>query len=53
MDPQPAWSLYRDAEYGSGELTVVNNTHAQWAWHRNADPVPVITDRAWIRNVAA
>ena len=53
VNPQPAWSLYRDAEYGSGELTFVNATHALWAWHRNADPVPVVTDTAVIRNVAA
>lgn len=34
-DPQPAWSLFRQASYGFGELTVTNATHASWQWHQN------------------
>lgn len=35
VTPQPAWSLYRQASYGFGELTVVNATHSLWQWHQN------------------
>ena len=50
--PSPVWSAYRAAEYGAGVLTFVNTTTAQWQWHRNADPAPVVTDTVYIRNVA-
>ena len=35
VEPQPSWSLYRQASYGSGDLTVYNATHAYWQWHQN------------------
>jgi predicted phosphohydrolase len=44
VDPQPAWSLYRQASYGFGELTVTNATHASWAWHQNQDLFPTVAD---------
>jgi hypothetical protein len=31
-------------------MTIVNATHAQWAWIRNADAEPTATDSAWIIN---
>jgi 3',5'-cyclic AMP phosphodiesterase CpdA len=43
-DPQPSWSLYRQASYGFGELTVHNATHASWAWHQNQDLFPTVAD---------
>lgn len=36
VDPQPAWSAFREAAYGGGMLTVLNATHAEWEWHRVA-----------------
>jgi hypothetical protein len=50
ISPQPSWSAFRDAEYGHGELTIVNSTHAHWAWVRNADAEPVAADTATIIN---
>jgi hypothetical protein len=44
VEPQPAWSLYRQASYGFGELTVTNATHASWAWHQNQDLFPTVAD---------
>ena len=41
-------SAYRMATYGHGELTVVNATHAFWAWHQNPDLEPTIADSLWI-----
>jgi hypothetical protein len=32
----PAWSEFRESSFGVGELTVVNNTHAAYSWHRHA-----------------
>jgi hypothetical protein len=52
LNPQPAWSAQRISQYGHGEITFVNATHAQWQWMRNADPEPVATDSAWIVNPA-
>ncbi len=50
ISPQPKWSAFRDAEYGHGEMTILNATHAVWAWIRNADSEPTATDSAWIIN---
>eukprot|EP00928_Gymnodinium_smaydae_P037113 TRINITY_DN25816_c0_g1_i1.p1 TRINITY_DN25816_c0_g1~~TRINITY_DN25816_c0_g1_i1.p1 ORF type:complete len:688 (+),score=43.79 TRINITY_DN25816_c0_g1_i1:64-2064(+) len=34
--PQPSWSAFREAAYGPGLLTVINETHAEWEWRRVA-----------------
>jgi acid phosphatase type 7 len=44
-DPQPAWSLYRQASYGFGELEVTNSTSMSWRWHQNQDLLPEIADQ--------
>ncbi|CAE7481370.1 PAP21, partial [Symbiodinium microadriaticum] len=44
VEPQPDWSLFRQASYGFGKLRVVNSTHAQWSWHQNSDLIPTIAD---------
>jgi hypothetical protein len=36
-NPQPAWSAFRQASYGHGELQVFNSTHMLWEWHQNPD----------------
>jgi len=36
MEPQPSWSAFREASFGSGLLTVYNATHAHWEWRRVA-----------------
>ena len=33
---QPAWSAFREASFGFGLLEVLNATHANWEWKRNA-----------------
>jgi hypothetical protein len=35
-DPQPAWSAFRSATFGSGRLEFANATHARWTWSRVA-----------------
>lgn len=50
ITPQPAWSAYRDAEYGHGMLVFVNATTASWEWHRDADVEKVVTDQVYITN---
>jgi hypothetical protein len=47
-NPQPAYSAFREAFYGHGELTLVNDTHARFAWLRNDDGERVEADAAWI-----
>lgn len=48
IDPQPSWSMFRQASYGYGQLTVVNNTHTQWQWYQNMDLDPNLGDEMWI-----
>lgn len=44
VNPQPQWSMFRQASYGFGELLVLNATHTKWSWHQNADLTPVSVD---------
>ena len=44
IEPQPEWSLYRQASYGFGKLRVMNATHALWSWHQNLDLIPTVAD---------
>lgn len=44
VEPQPAWSAYRQASYGFGELYAANATHMHWSWHQNLDLVPTVAD---------
>lgn len=32
----PQWSAFRESSFGVGELTIVNDTHAYYSWHRHA-----------------
>lgn len=50
-DPQPEWSVFREASFGHGELKIVNSTHAFWSWHRNDDDEPVRSDEVWITSL--
>jgi len=43
---QPAWSLYRVAQWGFGALNVVNATHAYWKMFSDTDGS--VMDLAWI-----
>ncbi|KAH9603753.1 hypothetical protein KSS87_019571 [Heliosperma pusillum] len=45
-------SMFREASFGHGELSVVNTTHAQWIWNRNQDDQPVSTDSLWLTSLA-
>jgi len=47
VEPQPDWSVYRQASYGHGELVVFNETHTQWQWHQNLDLAPTVADEFW------
>ena len=48
VTPCPAWSSYRAASYGHGELTAVNATHAKWVWAQNPDLTPSRIDEIYI-----
>eukprot|EP01018_Ginkgo_biloba_P012855 Gb_31163 [translate_table: standard] len=51
LNPQPQWSLFREASFGHGELVIYNATHAHWSWHRNDDDESVMSDEVWINNL--
>lgn len=52
MDPQPEWSLFREASFGHGEFKIVNSSHASWSWHRNDDDEAVRSDQVWITSLS-
>ncbi|KAL2476294.1 Purple acid phosphatase 18 [Abeliophyllum distichum] len=51
LEPQPEWSVFREASFGHGELKIVNSTHAFWSWHRNDKDEPVRSDQVWITSL--
>ena len=46
----PAWSAFHSAQFGHGELALLNATHAHWTWHRNADAETVVADEVFVDN---
>mmetsp|Transcript_12903 Transcript_12903/g.21607 ORF Transcript_12903/g.21607 Transcript_12903/m.21607 type:complete len:502 (-) Transcript_12903:312-1817(-) len=44
VNPQPQWSLFRQASYGFGELHVKDAHTMTWRWHQNEDLAPVVAD---------
>ncbi|CAL5392877.1 unnamed protein product [Camellia sinensis] len=53
INPQPEWSVFREASFGHGELKIVNSTHALWSWHGNDDDEPVRSDEVWITSLVS
>lgn len=53
VDPQPEWSLFREASFGHGEFKIVNSSHAYWSWHRNEDDEAVRSDEVWITSLSS
>jgi len=53
VQPQPAWSVFRQASYGFGELRVVNSSYVSWRWHQNQDLLPTIADAFTITKQSA
>ena len=45
--PQPEWSAYREASFGHGLLTVVNQTAMHWTWRRNLGEEAAVNDEVW------
>ncbi|GLJ56117.1 hypothetical protein SUGI_1204640 [Cryptomeria japonica] len=50
---QSGLSMFREANFGHGELKIVNATHANWTWHRNSDGESVAADQVWIQTFAS
>ena len=42
--PQPAWSAFRQATWGHGELQIMNSSTAIWTWNRNEDNANKVAD---------
>ncbi|CAN8279040.1 unnamed protein product [Cochlearia groenlandica] len=51
QDPSPKISLFREANFGHGQLVMVNASHARWEWQRNDDAVSVEKDSVWLTNL--
>ncbi|KAK6942614.1 Calcineurin-like phosphoesterase domain, ApaH type [Dillenia turbinata] len=43
--PSPEISLFREPSFGHGRLRILDETNAQWTWHRNNDSNSVIADQ--------
>uniref|UniRef100_A0A0C9QL22 Purple acid phosphatase n=1 Tax=Wollemia nobilis TaxID=56998 RepID=A0A0C9QL22_9CONI len=52
IEPQPQWSVFREASFGHGELRIANDTHAHWTWHRNDNDESVRSDEVWIESLS-
>ncbi|GKV24137.1 hypothetical protein SLEP1_g33787 [Rubroshorea leprosula] len=50
IDPQPAYSAYREASFGHATFSIKNRTHAYYSWHRNQDGYAVEADSMWFFN---
>jgi uncharacterized protein (UPF0548 family) len=48
--PTTAWSAFHSAEFGHGEITLLNATNALWTWHRNADAESKVVDEYMLVN---
>lgn len=50
IDPQPAWSAFRQADYGFGLFHIHNATHARIEWYedREIGERAVLRDTAWL-----
>ncbi|XP_017698163.2 purple acid phosphatase 22-like isoform X2 [Phoenix dactylifera] len=46
-------SLFHEASFGHGRLSVVNRTHAHWSWHRNDESDSTVADEVWLDSLSA
>jgi len=46
----PSWSAFHSAQFGHGQLQLLNSSAAAWTWHRNADDEKIITDSVTLVN---
>ncbi|XP_041024967.1 purple acid phosphatase 22-like [Juglans microcarpa x Juglans regia] len=51
-NPTSPLSLFREASFGHGRLSVLNQTHAHWSWHRNNDSNAVVADQVWLESLS-
>lgn len=51
-NPPSPLSLFREASFGHGRLRVLNETHANWSWHRNNDSNSVVADQVWLESLS-
>ena len=47
-DPQPSFSLFRQASFGHGECEATNATHLLWTWRQNPSLTPSVGDSVWL-----
>jgi len=47
-NPQPTWSILRQASFGHGQLTAANATHLLWRWVQTPLLTPAVGDELWI-----
>lgn len=46
--PQPAWSLLRQASFGHGVIEPRNATHLHWSWIQSPALAPKVGDEFWL-----
>ncbi|KAJ6706517.1 PURPLE ACID PHOSPHATASE 22 [Salix purpurea] len=51
-NPASPLSLYREASFGHGRLRMVDETRAQWSWHRNNDSNSFSADEVWLDSLS-
>uniref|UniRef100_A0ACD5TLL0 Uncharacterized protein n=1 Tax=Avena sativa TaxID=4498 RepID=A0ACD5TLL0_AVESA len=46
-------SVFRQASFGHGRLTIVNEASAVWRWHCNDDDNATVADEVWLESLAS
>ncbi|XXG73064.1 hypothetical protein AAC387_Pa07g2044 [Persea americana] len=50
--PTSPLSMFHEAIFGHGRLTVLNQTHTHWTWHHNNDSESTIGDEVWLESLS-
>lgn len=46
-------SLFREPSFGHGRLRILDQTRADWSWHRNNDSDSVVADQVWFESLSS
>ncbi|GAB4856439.1 Purple acid phosphatase 22 [Ancistrocladus abbreviatus] len=49
-NPAPSISVFREPSFGHGRLRVIDETTAQWSWHRNNESDATVADQFVLRS---
>ncbi|GAB4833397.1 Purple acid phosphatase 22 [Ancistrocladus abbreviatus] len=51
--PTPSISMFREPSFGHGRLRVIDETTAQWSWHRNNESDAIVADQLVLQSLSS